>query len=306
MPTFQSGADYVAGQGISISSGGGQSDTGGYDVLGTGAAEDPTRGGQVTLADISGGSSDDDAYVAALQDKVNQQVAQQQISRLRNPMLPQQVAQGFAAGTMPLSQLGARRNLQSPFPQFGLLGALNLGQRTASGIYDRVLEGGTPVYDPSGQIVGVMGEGLFGGESYFGRPGFDPLQKGSRAITDPDTGMVIGYQAESYTGDIPQDDDGGPDIPRAPVTAVTPTEEPEPEKSMIQQGYVYPDGGVFPREGRFLRMGLLDRPVQQYGGLLAGQDPADFEAMNMAFRQPTYAGIYQDPYDLTGYTLLDE
>lgn len=279
----------------------------GYDVLGTGAAEDPTRGGRVSLADISGGSSDDDSYVAALQSKVNEQVAQNQIAQLQNALLPQQVTQGFAAGTSPLAQLSARRNLDSPFPSFGLLGMLGgmgLQNKVASGIYDRVMAGGTPVYDPSGQIVGVMGEGLFGGEAYYGRPGFDPLQGGSGAIRDKDTGVLLGYQSEGFTGDI--DDSGDDDFrPSVPVTAVSQAQEQQ-DGTMIPQGYVYPDGGFFPREGRFLRMGLLDRPIDGYGGLLADQDPSEFEAMNMAFRQPTYAGIYQDPYDLTGYTLLDE
>tara|TARA_R100000353_G_scaffold25741_2_gene21952 strand:- start:6 stop:1214 length:1209 start_codon:yes stop_codon:yes gene_type:complete len=82
------------------------------------------------------------------------------------------------------------------------------------------------------------------------------------------------------------------------------TEEEEEERSMIRDGLIMPEGGYFPTTGRFLRLGLLDQPIDTYGGLLAGQDPAAFEAMNMAFRRPTNVEYFQDPYDMTGYTLI--
>jgi hypothetical protein len=82
------------------------------------------------------------------------------------------------------------------------------------------------------------------------------------------------------------------------------TEEEEEERSMIRDGLIMPEDGYFPTTGRFLRLGLLDQPIDTYGGLLAGQDPAAFEAMNMAFRRPTNVEYFQDPYDMTGYTLI--
>jgi hypothetical protein len=86
--------------------------------------------------------------------------------------------------------------------------------------------------------------------------------------------------------------------------AIKPITEEEEEQSMIRDGLIMPEGGYFPTTGRFLRFGLLDQPIDTYGGLLAGQDPAAFEAMNMAFRRPTNVEYFQDPYDMTGYTLI--
>ena len=219
----------------------------------------------------------------------------QPFAQLFQQGLPSTVTSGFAAGTRPLSQLMARQNYQ-PLPDVGAFGVgLNtLGQSLATGITERLETGGKPVYDPTGQIVGVMGQGLFGGEAYFGRPGFDPLQGGSQRLED-ESGALMGYQSRGYTGDMGGDDDGGPDIPRAPVTAITPAEEPV--AAAVTPQYIRPAGGFFPEEGLYYRRGLLDEPVP---GLL------DFTARNQAFRRgmATDASLYQMPYDLTGYTLL--
>ena len=97
-------------------------------------------------------------------------------------------------------------------------------------------------------------------------------------------------------------DDGSQEEEQVAIKPII--EEDEEERSMIRDGLIMPEGGYFPTSGRFLRLGLLDQPIDTYGGLLAGQDPAAFEAMNMAFRRPTNVEYFQDPYDMTGYTLI--
>lgn len=323
--TFSSGDDYEAGQGISITSSPTSgintgSPTGGYDPLGMGTV-DMTRPSRsdvpvgMTLQDVSGGDSSDDAYVAALQANVDRQLAQQAIQNLQRAGLPQQIQQGFAAGTSPYAQLSARMNLNQ-LPNVGILSGLNmLGQRTARGIMERINAGGTPVYDRTGQIVGVnspsaMGdriggfiEDTFGVDvprsySYFGRPDYDPQQGQSKPIMDR-FGNIIGYEGDGFP-DV--DDDGGYVAPEA--TAVAVIEEPEPEVSMIDMDYRRPEGGIYPEEGLYRRTGLLDIAPTQFGGLLAGYDPTQFAAMQSEFQRPTDVGMFVDPFDVTGYTLL--
>ena len=63
--------------------------------------------------------------------------------------------------------------------------------------------------------------------------------------------------------------------------------------------------------GTYARMGLLDVAPEDLGGFASTYDigfgtPQDFEAANLAYRRRagTQAGIFQDPYNLQGYTLL--
>lgn len=117
-----------------------------------------------------------------------------------------------------------------------------------------------------------------------------------------------GPKDDSYRGPFenlirpPSSSDDGPQQEEKVVSK--PITEEEEERSMIRDGLIKPEGGYYPTTGRFLRLGLLDQPIDTYGGLLAGQDPAAFEAMNMAFRRPTNVEYFQDPYDMTGYTLI--
>ncbi len=117
-----------------------------------------------------------------------------------------------------------------------------------------------------------------------------------------------GPKDDSYRGPFenlirpaPSSDDGPQEEEQVAIKPIT---EEEEERSMIRAGLIKPEGGYFPTTGRFLRLGLLDRPIDTYGGLLAGQDPAAFEAMNMAFRRTTNVEYFQDPFDMTGYTLI--
>jgi hypothetical protein len=71
------------------------------------------------------------------------------------------VTRGLGAGSDPMEQLKTRADKGGFFNE-------------AVGLYKRVQEGGTPVYDRNNQIVGVYTqEGPFGSTTYFGRPGFE-------------------------------------------------------------------------------------------------------------------------------------
>lgn len=212
-------------------------------------------------------------------------------SHLFQKGMPSQVTRGFAAGTSPLAQIMARQNY-SALPSVGMMSLL---PNAAESTVNVLQEGGIPVYDGTNQIVGAMGDGLFGGRAYTGRPGFDPNQVSMETIKDA-AGNIIGYKTSSLTGTF-GDDDGGEDrLPGVPVAAVT---EAAPEAPRAAPEYIYPEGGVFHDRGLYYRRGLLDEPVP---GLL------DYTARNEAFRRgmATDASLYGMPYDLSGYTLLNE
>jgi len=274
------------------SGGGGQSYNDPYEAE---LAAQAAAGGSGSMLgsgfDYSSGS-DDQPSLAELQAATATNTAIRQ--SLQNERLPQTVTQGFGQGSTPFSQLFARQYTQ-PMPNIGLLGVTlnSLAGRVPRGISDRLGTGGTPVYDGTGQIVGVMGEGLFGGQAYYGRPGFDPLQTEMESVKDA-AGNVIGYKTDSLTGTF-GDDDGGEDrLPGVPVAAVTAAAPAAPRAA---PEYIYPEGGFFPETGRYYRRGLLDIDP---GGLL------DFTARNEAFRRgmATDASLYGMPYDLSGYSLL--
>lgn len=225
------------------------------------------------------------------QSAINQAIRE----RLSDPLLPQNVSRGFGKGATPISQLFARQYYQ-PLPNIGFLGVTlnSLAGRVPQGIADRLGKGGTPVYSGTGQIVGVMGEGLFGSQAYYGQPGFDPNQVSMETVKDA-AGNIIGYKTDSLTGTFGDDDGGESPLPGVPTTAAV--TEAAPEVLRAAPEYIYPEGGFFPETGRYYRRGLLDIDP---GGLL------DFTARNEAFRRgmATDASLYGMPYDLSGYTLL--
>lgn len=246
---------------------------------GAGASVEDITAGRSTVAGESIDHGEDQrqaiAETAAAITAQQQQDAQR-FTQAEPASMPQALALQDAVNQLQERQRQAKEGLGFPMPLvLSALGDYSLRMQA-----NKLAKGGRPVFDDKGVYRGVISQGPFG-EVYSGQPEYNPFFQ-------PD------YQ-----------DDGDEPAQSFP-TLLSDEESREDDASMIPQGYVYPDGGFFPREGRFLRMGLLDRPIDGYGGLLAGQDPSEFEAMNMAFRQPTYAGIYQDPYDLTGYTLLDE
>ena len=96
------------------------------------------------------------------------------------------VTRGFGAGMTPMEQLEARsqRDLFET-PATGPIGsavqgALNAVARGATGnVLEKLQEpGSTPVFDETGQIVGVTHSGLFGGTVYTGRPDYNPTGRG--------------------------------------------------------------------------------------------------------------------------------
>ena len=102
------------------------------------------------------------------------------------------VTRGFGAGMDPMEQLRARNERDI----FDVSGPPGIGQAiqgglnaVARGVTGNVLEkleqpGSTPVYDETGQIVGVTHGGLFGGTVYTGRPEYNPTGRGANLGTE--------------------------------------------------------------------------------------------------------------------------
>jgi len=201
---------------------------------------------------------------------------------------------------------GRLANAQAGYGLPGFLGAGAgaLGTYMLNKMRDQVLAGGLPAFSaavPSGGLTGY-GNRTFRGVFTKGPFGLDVY-----------TGMPI--EGNELTGWSPDDFGGGPDDVK-PVNPVT---------GQCDAGYIFdedlqacrldtggagtsgPVGTTF-APGAYARMGLLDvAPTglpdfyQRYG-----VPSQDFNEANLAFRRgtATQSGIFQDPYDLTGYTLL--
>lgn len=293
--TISSGSDHTPGEGITISTGNGSITTSGggategyNDPIEAELAQQAALGGSGGILgggfDFGDGGSDQPS-LADLQAATAVNTAIRQ--RLGTGSVPvEYIDLTQRAGLMP--DFGSDGGLLGTLSRFSL--PMNIGrmisQSASKGLLSGLEKGYLPQYNAIGQIVATYNPktGQYGAGSVVGR--IDP--------NDPRNEPVPTAMSS---------DDSEPYM--APVAASSAIEEDE-EESMIRDGLVYPEGGFFPKTGRFVRYGLLDQPPTTYGGLLADIDPASFEAMNRAFRRPTYADIYQDPYDLTGYTLLDE
>lgn len=190
-----------------------------------------------------------------------------------------------------------------PSPSTGLLGAvtspydkitesLGLGtsQSRAMKDYGRLLNMGGEINPETGDVIAPTARGEL---KYSNKTGLVTY----KGATDPT------YEGpyKNLINPFVSEDDGGTVEPEATTVAAV---EPEPEKSMIDMDYRYPAGGYYPREGRFLRRGLLDVSPLTYGGLLRDYTPMSFEEMNVGFRQPSDVGLFDDPYDVTGYSLI--
>jgi len=276
-------------------------DTGGYDPLGAGTVDDPTSGGgqnfsSGTLEDISGGDSDDQAYVDAIRQNVKRQVELSQdyrdlVDQGRNIDYQNYFDLARRSGIIP-SQFGSGGGLKDYVtPALSILGIPNfsamgkfIGQNASRQLMEGLQKGYKPQYNAIGQIVATYDPetGRYGAGSVKSR--IDPNDPRNQPI------------------DIFSEDNSDPDISES--TAVAVIEEPEPELSMIDMDYRYPAGGIYPEEGLYRRMGLLDIAPTQYGGLLTGYDQPQFAEMNVGFRRPTDVSLFQDPYDVTGYSLI--
>ena len=273
-----------------------------------------------------GGNDDNnDAAVASAQQALADSIAQYGGGTMDNPMANSAMtAADFAFSpisydltSQAINNLGvARGGLRS-------LAGLTRAQYNAMPGYMRNIYDKTGAYnfefDPKGRVTGFYGPP--GGSPF---PGLNMLGTGIVSLTD----MLLGppmteedlAMRSVYTGfgEGSQPDggrDGGPEDVK-PVNPVT---------GQCDEGYMFdPDlqacrldtgsgagadvAGTTFAPGAYARMGLLDvSPTglpdfyNQYG--IPSQD---FDEANLAFRRgtATQAGIFQDPYDLTGYSLL--
>jgi len=199
-------------------------------------------------------------------------------------------------------QLDARMaNAKANYGLPGLLGLAlgKMGMMNLNNIRSGLEKGFAPAFDKAGQIQGVFGPDPFGfgGLVYSGNP-----IEGNEATgwSDPTEG------GDGY-------DDRSEVVPVNPVTGQCDAGymfDEDLQACRLDTGGVV-GGGVIGdtfAPGAYARMGLLDvAPTglpefsEQYG--IPSQD---FDEANLAFRRgtATQAGIFQDPYDLTGYTLL--
>jgi hypothetical protein len=331
------------------------SDTGGYDVFGTGAVGDTTNfssgGGSYSddSPSYSGGGYVDTSSLAGLLEasagttpaaqSAAQQIqealnapsymdmqsappmmqdpyemenlaAQQRLSELANRM----TNVNFRSVTDPISSLNqlAMRAGQAPMPSGqGILGKLQmpsflgagasaLGQWATGSMYEDIQKGYIPQYDAAGQIVatinpvtGQLGRGSVESRIDYNNPDTiaerQGLEKVGVSILD-DFGM--GRTSTDETPEVPEyllrGQGGGV---AEPVTQ---------DISMIPTGQIAAGGTPMYRQT------MLDVAPTQYGGLLAGTTPSDFDVANRAFRMTgaTYPEYFQDPYNLTGYSIL--
>jgi hypothetical protein len=171
---------------------------------------------------------------------------------------------------------------------FGVLGQLGkfIGQYSSRNLMKGLEKGYIPQYNAIGQIVGTLNPetGRYGAGTVRSR--IDPNNPQNTILDTP----------------TEQGDDNPPMIMGGGGGSTAP--EVAPEVSMIAPELRYSAGGIYPEEGMYRRTSLLDEAPRVYGGLLAGYDQPQFMAMNEAFVQPTDVSLFQDPYDVTGYSLI--
>jgi len=205
-------------------------------------------------------------------------------------------------------QLGQDAGVYSAFKDTGMqfpsfLGAMTgaVGKLSNKAMFEDITERGyIPQFNSIGQIVATI------------NPETGQIGRGSvkAAIdyTNPDTiaererleGLGVSILDDFALGSTSTDET--PEVPEymlrgqgggvaEPVTQ---------DISMIPVGQIAAGGTPM------YRRTLLDIAPTEYGGLLAGQRPSDFDVMNQAFRMTgaTYPEYFQDPYNLTGYSIL--
>ena len=221
---------------------------------------------------FDGGGSNE--YSAPSSDEGRANMAAAVVAKAAKEAAEMREAEKLLAGVKDLEQRQAADAIMGMPAYMNAISQFNL-----SNIANQIAQGGRPVYNNAGQIMGVMGKGLFGGTAYSGRPDFDPNRT----------------------------EEGGdqPDRPRYPYPypyPVTAEEQAEEEyQSSIPTDYVRPEDGFYPETGAYARMGLLDTMPENLLEFMP-----DFAEQNRAFRMgsATRPEYFQDPYDLRGYTLL--
>ncbi len=225
---------------------------------------------------FDGGGSNE--YSAPSSDEGRANMAAAVVAKAAKEAAEMREAEKLLAGVKDLEQRQAADAIMGMPAYMNAISQFNLGN-----IAKQISQGGRPVYNNAGQIMGVMGKGLFGGTVYSGRPDFDPNRT----------------------------EEGGdqPDRPLYPYPYPMSAEEEEEEREAtqdeidkeFQMQYIRPKGGFYPERGAYARMGLLDTMPD---GLL--EFMPDFARQNRAFRMQsaTRPSYFQDPYDLRGYSLL--
>lgn len=192
------------------------------------------------------------------------------IAALAKQAVEMREAEKLLAGVKDLEQRQAADAIMGMPAYMNAISQFNLGN-----IANQIAQGGRPVYNNAGQIMGVMGKGLFGGTAYSGRPDFDPNRT----------------------------EEGGdqPDRPRYPYPYPMTAEEQAEEEVASGPDYYRPEGGFYPTSGSYARLGLLDTLPEN----LLEYMP-NFQERNRDFRMAgaVKPEIYQDPYNLQGYSLL--
>jgi len=320
--------------GGNFSSGGGNFSSGGGGNVGSDESNDSSGGGYVDTSSLAGLLSASGAGTPAgqqIQSAINTQqamealnapppmmqdpyemenlAAQQRFSELANRM----TNVNFRSANVPISSLNqlAMRAGEAPRPSGqGLFDGLPsflgkavgaLGEFATSSMYNDITQKGyIPQYDAAGQIVatinpatGQLGRGSVESRIDYSNPDTiaerEGLERVGVSILD-DFGM--GRTSTDETPEVPEymlrGQGGGVAQPVTQDISMIPVEQ-------------IAAGGT-----PMYRQTLLDIAPTEYGGLLAGTRPSDFDVMNRAFRMTgaTYPEYFQDPYNLTGYSIL--
>ena len=193
----------------------------------------------------------------------------------RPPMSLEDIVISNNLAAFDATRMGFNNSLLSKFPStFGAIGGA-ISNYNRDQMRQALMQGGTPFYRPDGKTIGAV---KLGGRMY-GDSTLDPNYDDSMA----------GGDNENAFG------------PRR-IYPLTPEEEAEEEyQSSIPTEYVRPEGGFYPEAGAYARLGLLDTLPDN----LLGYMP-NFAEQNRAFRMTgaTRPELYQDPYNLQGYSLL--
>ena len=195
---------------------------------------------------------------------------------VRNAMQANAIAE-VQARNANLAEL--KRRIEAP-AMFGMPPYMNAISKFSLGnVANRIGQGGQPVYGPNGRLGGVLSTTApfgFPMTTYSGRPDLDP------------------YRTE----------EGGdqPDRPRYPYPYPMTAEEQAVEEEVASgPDYYRPEGGFYPTSGSYGRLGLLDTLPENLLEFMP-----NFAEQNKAFRMTgaTRPELYQDPYNLQGYSLL--
>ena len=286
---FSSGSAYSAGDGISISSGGGvdYANMGDVDPYEAELAMQAAAGG--AGSQLGRGFDDNAGSDSPSLEKLQQVTAYN--TAIRNALGAGSVPPAVRDLNVRTGIMGTGGNSMKNYLSAGLsfLGLPNLpaiGQFASMNLLEGVSKGYEPQYNAIGQIVGTFNPetGQYGAGTVRSR--IDPNNPQNTILDTP----------------TEQGDDNPPMIMGGGGGSTAP--EVAPEVSMIAPELRYSAGGIYPEEGMYRRTSLLDEAPRVYGGLLAGYDQPQFAEMNVGFRRPADVGLFQDPYDVTGYSLI--